>query len=250
MTRSMNKSIVIAIVTACLMSASATAATVHVKITGTVEWNLFTTGPLAVVDDGDAVVTEFDVDSNVFVNSPSFPTRGYTMNPANFTMTLGAASVGLSNSQTSYFVIRNNDPAVDGFFISTNIDLPLKVPMTVPNVRMDFLRTFNIGTVWPSLNILDALGSYGFENMSSFNWTFDVGASQPLGILYETITLTEVEQCPADVTGDGTVNIQDLLFVVAHWNEGAGSPADVNGDNTVNILDLLAVVGAWGACAG
>ena len=60
-----------------------------------------------------------------------------------------------------------------------------------------------------------------------------------------------IDPCPADIApggGDGTVNIDDLLFVVANWGGGAGNPADVNGDNTVNIQDLLAVVGAWGAC--
>ena len=57
-----------------------------------------------------------------------------------------------------------------------------------------------------------------------------------------------IDTCPADLTGDGFVNITDLLFVVSHWGGGPGDPADVNSDNVVNILDLLAVVAAWGAC--
>jgi hypothetical protein len=47
--------------------------------------------------------------------------------------------------------------------------------------------------------------------------------------------------------GNGTVNIEDLLFVIANWGS-VGGPADVNGDNTVNISDLLAVIAAWGTC--
>ena len=61
--------------------------------------------------------------------------------------------------------------------------------------------------------------------------------------------------CPADIspsiTGDGIVNIQDLLAVVAAWGQSGPPgtiPADVNDDGVVNILDLLAVVAAWGAC--
>ena len=49
-------------------------------------------------------------------------------------------------------------------------------------------------------------------------------------------------------TGDGTVNILDLLQVVANWGGGPGNPADVNGDGLVNILDLLYVVAHWGLC--
>jgi hypothetical protein len=59
-----------------------------------------------------------------------------------------------------------------------------------------------------------------------------------------------LEPCPADIAppgGDGTVNITDLLAVIAQWGQ-PGGPADVNGDNIVNIADLLAVIAGWGAC--
>ena len=57
--------------------------------------------------------------------------------------------------------------------------------------------------------------------------------------------------CSADIApggGDGTVDIDDLLFVISNWGQSGVNPADVNGDNTVNIADLLAVVAAWGPC--
>ena len=44
---------------------------------------------------------------------------------------------------------------------------------------------------------------------------------------------------PADVNGDGTVNLLDLLAVLAAWGPGPGCPEDVNGDGTVNAPDLL-----------
>ena len=46
-------------------------------------------------------------------------------------------------------------------------------------------------------------------------------------------------QVPADVNGDGVVNILDLTFVASRFGED--SP-DLNGDGVVNILDLTVVV--------
>src|SRR5207247_7392427 len=54
--------------------------------------------------------------------------------------------------------------------------------------------------------------------------------------------------CPADVNGNGVVDIDDLLQVIAQWGQTGGS-ADVNHDGVVNIDDLLLVIGAWGTCA-
>jgi hypothetical protein len=51
--------------------------------------------------------------------------------------------------------------------------------------------------------------------------------------------------CPADVTGNGMVDIDDLLAVINGWGGGAG-PADVTGNGVVDIDDLLAVINSWG----
>ena len=48
------------------------------------------------------------------------------------------------------------------------------------------------------------------------------------------------ERSPYDVTGDGVVNIQDLVFVAARLGE-TDSEADVTGDGIVNILDLVSI---------
>lgn len=46
-----------------------------------------------------------------------------------------------------------------------------------------------------------------------------------------------IEQCPVDVNGDGTIDIDDLYARVA-------SPSDLNGDNASNVLDVLCLR-AW-----
>jgi len=53
--------------------------------------------------------------------------------------------------------------------------------------------------------------------------------------------------CPADVNGDGYVNVSDLLVVIDQWGL-ADSPADLNSDGIVDVTDLLIVVGNWGPC--
>ena len=53
--------------------------------------------------------------------------------------------------------------------------------------------------------------------------------------------------CPADVTLDGVVDIDDLFAVLAHWGEGTGI-YDVNDDGIVDIDDVFAILSAWGPC--
>ena len=51
---------------------------------------------------------------------------------------------------------------------------------------------------------------------------------------------------PADVNGDGIVNIQDLVLVSANFGQAGQNSADVNGDGIVNIQDLVLVADAFG----
>jgi hypothetical protein len=49
-----------------------------------------------------------------------------------------------------------------------------------------------------------------------------------------------------DVTGDGVVNVLDLVAVVAAWGSCADAcVADLNGDSTVDVADLLIVILGW-----
>ena len=45
-----------------------------------------------------------------------------------------------------------------------------------------------------------------------------------------------LDSCPTDYDGDGTTNVNDLLTVIAGWND------------PYTVDDLLDVIGAWGGC--
>ena len=53
-------------------------------------------------------------------------------------------------------------------------------------------------------------------------------------------------KCPADVVGDGVIDVTDLLAVVGGWGEKG--PTDINNDGTTNVTDLLSVIDTWGDC--
>jgi hypothetical protein len=61
---------------------------------------------------------------------------------------------------------------------------------------------------------------------------------------------TVCDECPPDcpdVDGDGMVNVNDLLIVIAAW--GLNGPlGDVNQDGIVGVNDLLIVIANWGPC--
>ena len=57
--------------------------------------------------------------------------------------------------------------------------------------------------------------------------------------------------CPADITGNGVVDVDDLLAVITGWGM-SGGPADIAptpfGDGVVDVDDLLLVINSWGPC--
>jgi hypothetical protein len=49
-----------------------------------------------------------------------------------------------------------------------------------------------------------------------------------------------------DVNGDGLVNFEDLLEILAAWGPCEGDcPADLDGDGVVGFADLLVVLANW-----
>lgn len=55
-------------------------------------------------------------------------------------------------------------------------------------------------------------------------------------------------RCPADLSGDNSVNASDLGLLLTSWGLAPAHPADLNGDGVVNASDLATLLTNWGAC--
>lgn len=180
---------------------------VQVTVNGEVEFNQIRSGPLSAVAPGDPAVMSFLVDSDLFTDNPFFPTRGYVIDHASYSFLLDGVDVGLQDpfpaGQVPYFVVRDNDPAVDGFFISTDLSFDFGIPLDEPGFfgpfGARFLATYP-GDRLPSLDILDALGTYDFDGLQVYGYAVTDGPFDAMFILYRnmTISLLPVE-VPVDV---------------------------------------------------
>ncbi|MEE2907254.1 MAG: proprotein convertase P-domain-containing protein [Planctomycetota bacterium] len=54
-------------------------------------------------------------------------------------------------------------------------------------------------------------------------------------------------ECPGDVTGEGVIDIEDILLVIGAFGQ-TGGIADIDGSGIVDIADILIVIEGWGNC--
>ncbi|QDU66932.1 hypothetical protein [Engelhardtia mirabilis] len=195
---------------ATLLPALASAGTQYqIRVEGQVEYNAIGSGPLSQVNPGDHATLTFTVDSDLFVNSPSFPVRGYVIDKASYLLQFPGGAVPLEAPYTGndpLFTIRNNDPAVDGFYISTDVNGPIGVPLDINGSFGPFNHNFYVtygGDELPSLDIADAVGNYDFTGLTVFNWTIDDGPFNPFGLIFESMSVTEILTGSATVFGCG-----------------------------------------------
>jgi hypothetical protein len=178
-----------------MAAAPAWAGDYTVEIRGAVGFNVIG-GSLAGVPSGTPVLMRFELDSGNFLNSASFPTRGYAIELNTFSLTVGAVNIPILAPQPgggpAYFVLRNNDPAVDGFFLSRGTDLPFPLSVNIPGLNpvheLNFSLAYSVGNVLGSLNIADAVGTYGLQNLGSFNWS--LGRFGNAGAEFEPSSIT------------------------------------------------------------
>ncbi len=64
-------------------------------------------------------------------------------------------------------------------------------------------------------------------------------------LLPVSVEPTKFDNQAADVNGDGSVNILDLVVIVASLGQSGQNDADVNGDGVISILDLVLVAGMF-----
>ena len=66
----------------------------------------------------------------------------------------------------------------------------------------------------------------------------------------EALDFPQPEPCPWDLNGNGTVDVVDVLQLIASFGPCADCPADFNFDGFVNVVDLLALIANFGPCPG
>lgn len=55
-------------------------------------------------------------------------------------------------------------------------------------------------------------------------------------------------ECLGDVDGNGAVNVDDLIEIIAAWGDPNPGAADLDGDGAVGASDLTLVLQGWGSC--
>jgi len=97
----------------------------------------------------------------------------------------------------------------------------------------------------------------GLPNAMVWDMTIDTGATtlalwtRSRGAYVWPLPDAPYRTCP-DFNANGTVGVEDIGTIAAHWGETPASPAwnnryDRNGDNQVDIVDIMLVVGAFGS---
>lgn len=169
------KKLAIALAITLLGATAAQADLVEVSARGQVLFNGITTPPLNAVTVGQTVRMSFMVDSGNFVEGAPGDTRGYVIDQPTFALTFsGGVSVGLLNpfpgGETPYFTLVDGFPVSDGFFVSTSPISPGGVPLAQSPINAN-LDLGYVGTTLGSLDILAAIGTYGFTGLTRFSYT-------------------------------------------------------------------------------
>ena len=166
---------------------------VEVTVTGTVFFNGIGDPPLSDVQAEDAASLTFLVDSNNFMDGVG-NTRGYVIDQSSFVLTLGSVEMGLADpfpaGETPYFTLADGIPVADRFWVSTSVNSPGGVPLAQDPIEANVDLGYT-GDTLSSLDILDALGTYDFDGLTSFG--FNLWAIFPdnvvLGIDFEQMTI-------------------------------------------------------------
>jgi hypothetical protein len=92
-------------------------------------------------------------------------------------------------------------------------------------------------------------GAPTFDGLDS--WVaYSAGGGQIALALEEDrrVRITAIIGCPADLDGDGIVNVVDFLILLAEWGPCDCCDADLDQDGTVGIIDFLSMLAQWGPC--
>ncbi len=187
----------------------------------------------------DSVITE-----QVFVDwlpgEPYLAGNAYQMVDVDIWLN-GQLIIDELSSNDASLLLYNEYPGADGFETGPGAVLVEGGTIAVSS---------NMGTTAEWLVSLDPA-----ENIGITNWEeLTPGGGYHYGTAVQTGSWIirffpktyEIGPNPADLNGDGLVNVTDLVAIITNWGP-CGDPclADINGDGQVNVTDLIAVITAW-----
>ena len=112
-----------------------------------------------------------------------------------------------------------------------------------PNISGLYIREFTNG--WAVYNHSGSVQNIRLPELAAGVASGLEGTTHTLPDVDGEIYLRMKPKNPADVNGDGVVNILDLTLVAQGFGKD-GLQGDVNGDGVVNVFDLVQVAGALG----
>lgn len=145
-----------------------------------------------------------------------------------------------TNSNTS---IGHNISTRGNLSFHANYRSGLRVFDVSDPVNVEEVGSFN---TWPGDNNAMFNGLWG--NFPYFPSGIVIGSDIEKGLFVWRIDL-DVDETPGDLTGDGTVGVDDLLILLNNWGpcgDPDDCPADITGNGVVNVDDMLILLNNWG----
>jgi hypothetical protein len=186
-------------------------------------------GQLVVLVDADQPIA---IERSVFPGITGFAT-GLT----------GFHSTDLNEPLEDRFML---DPAADIQAIFLGADPGIQIYNGVPVMHPGDAMSFGLSPFdyHPVFNIF--AGFPGDVFTVRFIFHDQSGTHSDSDAVAVTFTPAASASCPADLTGDGHLNVADFLRFLALY-AAADPRADADGDGRVNIADFLAFLGAYSA---
>jgi len=205
------KSLLIAL-SLTLFAGIAGAEMVSVEIVCTVDYNQARNGILVDVQSGDVATATFMVDSENYIDSTSYGVRSYIVDPATFSLTVGSVGpipmvVPQPDNATVYFVVRESDPAVDGFFLSVIQEWPWVFPsLDIAGTIAPFMgyhyEVDYANHVLPTKDITQLAGTYQRTDMERYYCSVNDDWADVLGLIYQMTVIT-TQTVPVEETSWG-----------------------------------------------
>ena len=85
------------------------------------------------------------------------------------------------------------------------------------------------------------IGSQGITAVVNGQVVFGTEFGQQFSVLEESFCI-DIEPCPLDFDGNGTIGNGDIIYMVGEWGCEGDCETDPNNDGTVNVFDLLYVL--------